>query len=574
MRRTPLCWLALLLGVVIPVGGLLLSQTEPRPGRKIAVLVGVKAYNHSDLPDLEYTERDVEDLAKLLEPAGYKVSLLTGSARDANRKPTLANIKRELETALTGVTKRDTVLVALSGHGLQPEGTKDSYFCPSDANPKKPATLLPLTGKDGLVEQLADSGVGVKLLLVDACRNNPADKGMKGLDGDRVETLPRGMAALFSCSPGQRSFETDKAGGGHGVFFHFVLEGLRGKAGNGETAEVTWARLAEYVQEHVETQVPQWLGKGVKQVPNEVRNLAGRSPVLLTLKEELPRTLTARTVNMEFALIPAGTFLMGSPDSDKQAYDDEKPQHRVTISKPFYLARYAVTVGQFEAFVDAEDYKTEAERDGKGGWGLNLKGEWEQKPEYTWRNPGFKQGKDHPVVEVSWNDAVAFCKWLSRKEGRKFQLPTEAQWEYACRARTTTRYHFGDDEDDLKDYANIADASLKAKYNNPKWTYGAWNDGYPFTAPVGKFRPNGFELYDMHGNVWQWCQDYYDAKFHQKEENKDPLNLKKDAQERRVLRGGSWFDGPRICRAASRDWLAAGDRYGDGGGFRVALRLD
>jgi uncharacterized caspase-like protein len=100
------------------------------------------------------------------------------------------------------VTKRDTVLVALSGHGLQPEGTKGSYFCPSDANPTKPATLLPLTGTDGLVEQLADSGVGVKLLLVDACRNNPADKGMKGLAGDRVETLPRGMTALFSCSPG------------------------------------------------------------------------------------------------------------------------------------------------------------------------------------------------------------------------------------------------------------------------------------------------------------------------------------------------------------------------------------
>jgi formylglycine-generating enzyme required for sulfatase activity len=573
-RRWPGLTLALASATVL-VCTVVLAQ--PPAGRKIAVLVGVKAYNHGALPDLDYTERDVEDLARLLEPAGYQVSLLTGGARDARLKPTLANIQRELEATLKDVTKRDTVLVALSGHGLQPEGTKESYFCPCDANPKQPATLLPLTGKQGLVEQLADSGVGVKLLLVDACRNDPEGSRGKGVVGDRVESLPRGMAALFSCSPGQRSFETDKAGGGHGVFFHFVLEGLRGKAGKAETGEVTWNQLADYVQENVEAKVPEWINKGMRQVPNEVRNLSGRSPVLLTLKaastapEELPQTLVARTVSMEFVLIPAGTFLMGSPDSDRQAAQDEKPQHRVTISKPFYLAKCAVTVEQFTAFVEDQAYQTEAEKDGKGARGFNEDtGDFEQKPEYTWRNPGFRQGKNHPVVNVSWNDAAAFCKWLEKKEGRPFQLPTEAQWEYACRAKSSKIYVVGDDVEDLEGFANIADASAKRKF--PKWPTARFDDAYPFTAPVGSFRANAFGLKDMIGNVWQWCQDYYDDQFYQKNQNKDPVNLAKDPRERRVLRGGSWSDDPWNCRAAFRDWMAADCRYDTG--FRVAIPPD
>ncbi len=108
------------------------------------------------------------------------------------------------------------------------------------------------------------------------------------------------------------------------------------------------------------------------------------------------------------------------------------------------------------------------------------------------------------MVNVSWNDAVAFCKWLSRKEGKTYRLPTEAEWEYACRAGTTTRYYSGDDPETLAKVANVADATVKAKFPDWKWTIKA-SDGYVFTAPVGQFKPNAFGLYDMHGNVWQWC---------------------------------------------------------------------
>ena len=183
------------------------------------------------------------------------------------------------------------------------------------------------------------------------------------------------------------------------------------------------------------------------------------------------------------------------------------------ITKPFYLGVYEVTVGQFGKFVSDTGYKTDAERnkDFEGAWGFNAAtGEFEQSKGYSWRQVGFPQGDDHPVVNVSHNDAVAFCAWLSRKEGQPYRLPTEAEWEYACRAGTTTRYYHGDDPEGLSEVGNVADGTAKSKFSDWDWTI-AGRDGYVFTAPVGKYKANGFGLYDMHGNVWEWCADWYEA---------------------------------------------------------------
>jgi formylglycine-generating enzyme required for sulfatase activity len=280
-------------------------------------------------------------------------------------------------------------------------------------------------------------------------------------------------------------------------------------------------------------------------------------------------------------LIPAGEFDMGSPDRDQVAADDEKPQHRVRITRPFYLDATEITRGRFRRVVESTGLTTEAERDGKGGWGWNeTAAKFERDSKYTWRNAGFPQTDEHPVVNVSWNDAVAFCNRLSELDGLKpyyhfgdgeqsggdgYRLPTEAEWEYACRARSTARYASGDDPETLAEVGNIADATAKRKY--PDWTTIAASDGYLYTAPVGRFKPNGFGLFDMHGNVWEWCWDGYEAEYYKGSPDADPSGPLNASV--RVGRGGSGFSDPRLARSARRFRDEPG--YRDGLlGFRVA----
>jgi formylglycine-generating enzyme required for sulfatase activity len=262
-----------------------------------------------------------------------------------------------------------------------------------------------------------------------------------------------------------------------------------------------------------------------------------------------PEYLTTRVGSIKLKRIPGGEFLMGSPETDKDSRPEERPQHHVRIS-PFYLGVTEVTRGQFRLFVDQTGYRTEAEKDGKGGIGWNEESRgFVQHPRFTWRNPAFEQTDEHPVVNVSWNDAVEFCKWLSRVEGQTFRLPTEAEWEYACRAGTTTRFSGGDDPETLATVANVADAAARAKY--PNWTWAiAGRDGYVYTAPVGRFHPNGFGLYDMHGNVWEWCSDGYMADYYEHSPVDDPPGPSGIAH--RLIRGGSFSRDPRDARSAYR----------------------
>jgi formylglycine-generating enzyme required for sulfatase activity len=268
-------------------------------------------------------------------------------------------------------------------------------------------------------------------------------------------------------------------------------------------------------------------------------------------------------VVMRLVRVKAGRFAMGSPDTDKDADDDEKPQREVEITRDFWMAGTEVTRGQFARFVAETGYKTDAERDGKGGWGWKEGTVYGQDPRFTWRDAGFAQTDDHPVVNVSWNDAAEFGKWLSGKSGREVRLPTEAEWEYACRAGSRTRYATGDDAASLKGHANIADASAKARF--PGWTTEEFDDGSVFTAAAGSFPANAFGLKDMVGNVYEWCGDGYDARFYANAAAKDPFN---PGGESRVLRGGSWGSEGKACRSANRHRGAPDDRN-DITGFRV-----
>ena len=293
----------------------------------------------------------------------------------------------------------------------------------------------------------------------------------------------------------------------------------------------------------------------------------------------------ANSIGMKLVLVPAGEFQMGRAETREELRKtfpqygksrdganrlelaDEVPQHKVRITKAFYLGQNEVTVGQFRRFVDS-GYRPESIADGTGGYGYDpdrnvLPNEGEafggRDPKYSWLNPGFKQGEDHPVTNVTWNDAVAMCKWLTEEEGTKYRLPTEAEWEYACRAGTETLYHNGNDVEALTKVGNLYDADTVKNW--PQWKEYAvkGHDGYEFTSPVGKFAPNAFGLYDMHGNVWEWCNDYHDDNYYAKSPVDDPKGPTEGSV--RIRRGGSWHTWPLYVRSSFRNINTARTRY-------------
>ncbi len=284
------------------------------------------------------------------------------------------------------------------------------------------------------------------------------------------------------------------------------------------------------------------------------------------------------SIGMKLVLVPAGEFAMGAADSDKDANKDETPQHRVRISRPFRLGVHEVTVGQFRAFVDATGHKTAAESEPSSGFDEATRTFQYEQRGFHWRNLGWKQTNDHPVLNVTWFDATAFCKWLSKQEACTYRLPTEAEWEYARRAGTESRFLNGSSIDHLRLIANVQDLSLaekKPRFSNSELSSYLespvpWDDGHPFSALVGKYRPNGFGLYDMLGNAAEWCQDWYGDDAYRDSPTTDPTGPANGAD--RVVRGGAFLHQPRHCRVTQR--VSGSPNYHNYIiGFRVALEV-
>ena len=222
-------------------------------------------------------------------------------------------------------------------------------------------------------------------------------------------------------------------------------------------------------------------------------------------------------ISLEMIAIPGGTFKMGSPKNESERYDNESPQHQVTI-QPFYMGKFTVTQAQWERVAVLPKINHD----------LNPK-------------PSYFSGKNRPVEQVSWLDAQEFCARISKATGKKYRLPSEAEWEYACRAGTTTPFYFGD---------NITPDLVNYDGNYP-YTSGAKGKYRQQTTDVGTFPQNSFGLYDMHGNVWEWCEDDYEENYNNAP--KDGSTLISQSAQYKLLRGGSWFNLARDCRSAVRD---------------------
>ena len=249
---------------------------------------------------------------------------------------------------------------------------------------------------------------------------------------------------------------------------------------------------------------------------------------------------------MVFVEIPGGSFQMGSSSDEKDRGNDEE-QHRVTVSS-FEMMTTEVTVDQFGQFVNSTGYKTEAE---KGDGSYVYEGTWLKKADANWKNPYFTQSNSNPVTCVSWNDIQEFIKWLNQRDpGKNYRLPTEAEWEYACRAGTTTRFYSGNSDSDLDRVGWYTSNSVSKTY------------------PVGQKQPNAWGLYDMHGNVWEWCSDWYGA--YPSGSVTDPRGPSSGSL--RVIRGGSWYCSAGYCRSAYRDGNDPSAR-GRNQGFRLLRSL-
>jgi sulfatase modifying factor 1 len=284
-----------------------------------------------------------------------------------------------------------------------------------------------------------------------------------------------------------------------------------------------------------------------------------------------PKTLhldLGDNVRMKLVRIPAGKFMMGSPPKARyRPQRNERPQREITIRREFYLGACEVTRGQFAAFIEATRRKTDAERLGEAyAWDGR---KWDKVKGASWRKPGFEQTDEHPVICVSWTDATNFCDWLGTKTGRSVRLPTEAEWEYACRAGSKTAFWWSDDDAGGQGACNAADRTAKKRFKG--WAVFDWEDGYVFTSPAGKYKPNAFGLHDMLGNVWEWCSDTYV----EKPGRRSARDAYAKEGNRRVVRGGSWMSPPNRCRSAFRGACGLQGFYCDFIiGFRVAVDLD
>ena len=273
-------------------------------------------------------------------------------------------------------------------------------------------------------------------------------------------------------------------------------------------------------------------------------------------------------------VIPAGEFVMGSPASEAGRGVDEGPQRQVSIAL-FALGRSEVTVAEFRRFADESGYRTEAERDARAQgcsgfiYADPAAGIPGSQALTSWRSPGLAQAESHPVLCVSWNDARAYAQWLTKKTGKRYRLPTEAEWEYSARAGSVTARYWGDDPGQACRFANVADQS-----RFQTWGFGQKHectDGHYFTAPAGGYAPNRYGLYDMLGNAWEWTEDCSNASYAGAPADGSAWLTGDCAQ--RVTRGGSWSTVPRFARSATR-YKNNADHRDNLTGFRLARTLD
>ena len=518
------------------------EATQPRA----ALIIGNAAYKGIPLTN---PVNDARDMADALKRLGFAVTLLT----EADRRSMVEAIQAFGDTLTDG----SAALVYFSGHGLQSQGS--NYLIPLGANIKKEADIeFETVDANRILAHLQEAnGKGVNILILDACRDNPFKGFMKSAKSGLAQMdAPTGSLIVYATAPNTAAL--DDPNGKNSIYTRRLLDALR------ETPTLNVLEMLIRVRKQVmkdtsDRQVPWEAGSLTdlfyfaeaaptpQPVPTETPTPQivyvevtptplprQTSEVSETSEVSMPRscwenatpgaTCKEPTTGMEFVYVPGGKFEMGCGKKEQSCGNDEKPRHNVKVDG-FWIGKYEVTQAQWEAIMG--------------------------------NNPSYFKGADYPVEQVSWNDAQEFLRKLNatasfvETHGRaslQFRLPSEAEWEYAARAKTQTAYSFGDDPSQLNNYA---------------W-HSANSDAT--THPVGQKLPNDFGLYDMHGNVWEWVTDTYHQNY--KGAPKDG-SAWVSGDSSRAIRGGSWSYAPRYVRSAFRSDSGYNYNRVKGIGFRV-----
>jgi formylglycine-generating enzyme required for sulfatase activity len=485
--------------------------------KRFALLIGNQAYQ---IGPLESPHNDVDDMAKSLEEVGFRVRTL----KDQN----LWEMKQAIRGfgELLEQDKNSVGLFYFSGHGMQDKEKNFLFPIGAMASVAVPGHLETETlNIDYLLAGLEGSGNRLNLVFLDACRDNPlSNRGFKsGKTELGLAPMQAPSGSLIAYATGANRTALDGRGQRNSPYAQHLKQEIL-KPGVSIFDMLTNVRVA-VKKETNEAQEPAFYS-----------NLDGKFCFKGPCGQIAPKTITRQpgtifqdrlkdgSLGPEMVWIPAGTFQMG--DIQGGGESDERPVHQVSIAQ-FAIGRYEITVGEFRQFVNATGYKTDAE---KGGDCQAWDGQWQSVKNANWHDPKFSQKNNHPVVCVSWNDVNAYARWLSEQTGQNYRLPTEAEWEYAARAGTNTKYWWGNEIG--ANQANCHNDHCK--------------DNFEYTAPVGSFMANPFGLYDTAGNVWEWTCSEYENRYEGKEKR-----CVSDAGLF-ALRGGSWGDDAGRSRAANR----------------------
>jgi len=537
-----------------------LSSTNSGPKqiqKHWAFLVGINKYVDPTFSPLNYCINDVKSLQNLLARLNYETICLHDELNpDDPRFPNRNNIEAELTRLCKLLGENDLLWVHFACHGMRFE-EQPILIARDTREPILPSTSLSLARVE---ELMRESRARRRVLTLDACETG-VEMGRSSNTPDFIKNvyeLAEGYALISASTAKQAAQESKDVG--HGVFTHYLLQGLRDGAKNNH-GHVTVSSLHEFILNEFrirnskggQLQEPTYRSEGMGDIIladlknvklnaslksygfefsrieivderflKKSRIISNRNEIEF-FEERLEKDLT-----LKMAQILPGTFLMGSPEAEPERLPTEEPLHEVNIQTPFFISTTLITQRQWRTVAEFDPVNIELTPD-----------------------PSHFKGDDRPVEKVSWNEAVEFCERLSRKTGKRYRLPSEAEWEYACRAGTTSPFHYG--ETISTKLANYRGTNYKEKDVEYKGFYGEGSQGEyrGETTEKQKFSPNAFGLYDMHGNLYEWCADYWHDDY--KDAPTDgSVWIYGGFETHRVLRGGSWANNPGSCRSASR----------------------